>query len=58
MTGMADLAREGILVAGAGRAILLQIADPSVAAGVARHSDFGSRTGRARTPGRRAPCWN
>ena len=43
MTGMADLAREGILVAGAGRAILLQIADPSVAAGVARHSDFGSR---------------
>ncbi|MGK9146259.1 DUF2236 domain-containing protein [Plantibacter flavus] len=43
MTGMADLAREGILVAGAGRAILLQIADPAVAAGVARHSDFSVR---------------
>jgi uncharacterized protein (DUF2236 family) len=43
MTGMADLAREGILVAGAGRAILLQIADPAVAAGVARHSDFDAR---------------
>lgn len=43
MTGMSDLAREGILVAGAGRAILLQIADPAVAAGVARHSDFNSR---------------
>lgn len=43
MVGMADLAREGILVAGAGRAILLQIADPSVAAGVARHSDFSVR---------------
>ncbi|HXH34965.1 MAG TPA: oxygenase MpaB family protein [Plantibacter sp.] len=43
MVGMADLAREGILVAGAGRAILLQIADPAVAAGVARHSDFSVR---------------
>lgn len=43
MVGMADLAREGILVAGAGRAILLQIADPAIAAGVARHSDFSVR---------------
>lgn len=43
MVGMADLAHEGILVAGAGRAILLQIADPAVAAGVARHSDFSVR---------------
>lgn len=38
-----DLAGEGILLAAGGRAILLQIADPSVARGVAEHSDFASR---------------
>ncbi|MGG7464543.1 MULTISPECIES: oxygenase MpaB family protein [unclassified Plantibacter] len=43
MTSMADLARESILIAGAGRAILLQIADPAIGAGVARHSDFSER---------------
>ena len=32
--------REGILLLGAGRALLLQIAHPLVAAGVAQHSDF------------------
>ncbi|WP_316291640.1 oxygenase MpaB family protein [Clavibacter michiganensis] len=38
-----DLAGEGILLAAGGRAILLQIADPSVARGVAEHSGFASR---------------
>ena len=38
-----DLAGEGILLAAGGRAILLQIADPSVARGVAEHSDFAAR---------------
>jgi uncharacterized protein (DUF2236 family) len=38
-----DLAGEGILLAAGGRAILLQIAEPSVARGVAEHSDFASR---------------
>lgn len=37
-----DFASEGILLAGAGRAILLQIAHPAVGRGVARHSDFAS----------------
>nr|WP_272898175.1 oxygenase MpaB family protein [Agromyces seonyuensis] len=36
-------AAEGILLAGGGAAILLQLADPRVAAGVARHSDFAGR---------------
>jgi uncharacterized protein (DUF2236 family) len=40
MRTLADVAPEGILLAGAGRAILLQIADPAVGYGVARHSDF------------------
>ncbi|MFZ4894796.1 oxygenase MpaB family protein [Plantibacter sp. Mn2098] len=43
MTSMADLAREGILITGAGRAVLLQIADPAIGAGVARHSGFSER---------------
>jgi uncharacterized protein (DUF2236 family) len=43
MVGLADIAPEGILLAGAGRAILLQIALPGVGYGVARHSDFASR---------------
>ena len=34
---------EACLLAGAGRAVLLQIAHPSVARGVAEHSDFASR---------------
>jgi uncharacterized protein (DUF2236 family) len=40
---LSDLASEGVLIAGGGRAILLQIADPAVGHGVADHSDFASR---------------
>jgi uncharacterized protein (DUF2236 family) len=36
-------ASDGVLVAGGARAILLQVAEPAVAAGVARHSDFAHR---------------
>ncbi len=36
-------ASDGVLVLGGARAILLQVADPVVAAGVARHSDFAHR---------------
>src|SRR3978361_2348269 len=36
-------AADGALIAGGARAILLQVADPVVAAGVARHSDFAHR---------------
>lgn len=43
MPGLADIAPESILLAGAGRAILLQIADPAIGYGVARHSDFARR---------------
>lgn len=39
----ADIGAEGVLLAGAGRAILLQIANPAVGHGVAEHSDFVSR---------------
>jgi len=38
-----ELVQEALLVVGGGRAILLQIADPAIAAGVARHSDFANR---------------
>ncbi|WP_104174506.1 oxygenase MpaB family protein [Arthrobacter sp. Y81] len=41
--GLADLGAEGVLVAGAGRAILLQIANPAVGHGVAEHSNFADR---------------
>ncbi|MET3367594.1 UNVERIFIED_CONTAM: uncharacterized protein (DUF2236 family) [Jeotgalibacillus campisalis] len=41
--GLADIGAEGILLAGAGRAILLQIADPRVGHGVADHSNFAHR---------------
>lgn len=41
--GLADIAAEAVLLAGGGRAILLQIADPAVGRAVARHSDFASR---------------
>jgi uncharacterized protein (DUF2236 family) len=40
---MRRIAREGVLVAGGGRAILLQIAHPGVGRGVAAHSDFVRR---------------
>jgi uncharacterized protein (DUF2236 family) len=36
-------ASDGVLIAGGARAILLQVADPALAAGVARHSDFAHR---------------
>lgn len=36
-------AAEGVLLLGGGAAILLQLADPRVARGVARHSDFAGR---------------
>ena len=37
---LADVAPESVLLAGAGRAILLQLAHPAVGHGVARHSNF------------------
>lgn len=40
---MPDAAAEAVLIAGGGRAILLQVADPGVGRGVAEHSDFVSR---------------
>lgn len=39
-TRLTDIAGEAVLLAGDARAILLQIADPAVGLGVARHSDF------------------
>jgi uncharacterized protein (DUF2236 family) len=36
-------ASDGVLIVGGARAILLQVADPAVATGVARHSDFAHR---------------
>ncbi|MFJ5861154.1 oxygenase MpaB family protein [Pseudarthrobacter sp. NPDC092439] len=41
--GHGDLGAEGILLAGAGRALLLQIANPAVGRGVAEHSAFTDR---------------
>ncbi len=38
-----DVSAEAILLAGGARAILLQLASPGVAAGVANHSDFAGR---------------
>jgi uncharacterized protein (DUF2236 family) len=43
VSGIAELGAEGILLAGAGRAILLQLAHPAVARGVAEHSTFTDR---------------
>ena len=40
---MQEVAGEGIPLGGGDAAILLQVADPRVAAGVARHSDFAER---------------
>jgi uncharacterized protein (DUF2236 family) len=42
-TAVERYASDGVLIAGGARAILLQVADPAVAAGVARHSDFAHR---------------
>lgn len=39
---IADVAPESVLLAGAGSAILLQLANPGVGYGVARHSDFAA----------------
>jgi len=39
-TRLADIAPESVQLAGAGRAILLQLANPAVGHGVARHSNF------------------
>src|SRR5215217_2093592 len=41
--GMAEYGAEGILLAGAGRALLLQLADPAVGRGVDEHSTFVGR---------------
>jgi uncharacterized protein (DUF2236 family) len=41
-TRLTDIAGEAVLLAGGARAILLQIADPAVGLGVARHSDFAA----------------
>jgi uncharacterized protein (DUF2236 family) len=41
--GIRDIAPEGVLVLAGGRAILLQLANPQVGHGVARHSDFAAR---------------
>ncbi|MGX9901956.1 oxygenase MpaB family protein [Arthrobacter sp. SA17] len=40
---LADIGAEGVLLAGAGRAILLQIANPSIGHAVAEHSNFTER---------------
>ncbi|MCU1446632.1 oxygenase MpaB family protein [Cryobacterium sp.] len=41
--GIQDIAPESVLVLAGGRAILLQLANPAVGHGVARHSDFAAR---------------
>ncbi|HWO93724.1 MAG TPA: oxygenase MpaB family protein [Dehalococcoidia bacterium] len=42
-----NVSSEGVLVLGGGRALLMQVAHPSIAAGVADHSNFrGDRIGR------------
>ncbi len=44
--GLADIGAEGILIAGGGCAILLQLANPGIAHAVAKHSDFASHPTR------------
>lgn len=39
---MADIAAEAVLIAGGGRAILLQLAHPGIGQAIAEHSDFAS----------------
>jgi uncharacterized protein (DUF2236 family) len=47
VTTIAEVSREGIILASGGRALLLQLANPAVGAGVVRHSDFaGDPLGR------------
>jgi len=43
MLGIRDISDDGVLLAAGGFAVLMQLADPAVAAGVARHSDFADR---------------
>lgn len=43
MPRISDVSAEAVLLAGGARAILLQLANPVVARGVARHSDFAGR---------------
>lgn len=40
---MARIAREGVLISGGARAVLLQVAHPGVGRGVAEHSNFAER---------------
>ncbi len=40
--GLADIGAEAVLIAGGGRAILLQLANPAIGHAVARHSDFAT----------------
>lgn len=40
---MNDIGRDAVLIAGGGRAILLQVANPAVGAGVSAHSGFSER---------------
>lgn len=41
--GLTDIGAEGVLLAGAGRAILLQLANPAIGHGIVDHSDFAAR---------------
>jgi uncharacterized protein (DUF2236 family) len=43
VAGLREFSSEALLLAGGGAAILLQVADPAIAAGVAHHSDFATR---------------
>ncbi len=43
VASLRDISAEALLLAGGGAAILLQVADPRIAAGVAHHSDFATR---------------
>jgi uncharacterized protein (DUF2236 family) len=43
VSAIRDFSAEAILLAGGGAALLLQLADPAVARGVAEHSDFANR---------------
>jgi uncharacterized protein (DUF2236 family) len=43
MAGLREFSAEALLLGGGAAAILFQVADPAIAASVARHSDFASR---------------
>ena len=51
------VAREGLLLAGGGRATLLQVAHPGVAHGVYDHSDFADRPLVSSVPAARRRQW-